>query len=298
MQLVAATLKRMTGGKAKNVTLKKADGGRRMVISVGRVQGDITLDAEEIREIEKLMGASRRKREALMAWLRRKSKKLVATGVRELLVEMDREFLEWYEVVDMEVEENVEDKPPAPGADPAPEHRPEAQAPAPEPPAPDPPAPEPPVSDPPAPEPPAARSQAPPQRPAAGRSKRGAAEEANRTMEESFEKGDLSFSREENKAFKKPSRKRKASLERREKQTEGKKKRRRMNETGEKKKRKKKKKMKTVIVVKPLVYITNMPAFLEMVRVARGLSVEETMVRIGIDAGQGSLKVVANVFSK
>ena len=118
-------------------------------------------------------------------------------------------------------------------------------------------------------------------------------------MEESFEKGDLSFSREENKAFKKPSRKRKASLERREKQTEGRKKRRRMNEMGEKKKRKKKKKkMKTVIVVKPLVYITNVPAFLEMVRVSRGLSVEETIVRIGIDAGQGSLKIVANVFSK
>ena len=70
LQLVAAALKRMTGNKAKNVPLQKAQGGRRMVVSVGRVQGDITFTSEQIREIEKLMGASRRKREALMAWLR------------------------------------------------------------------------------------------------------------------------------------------------------------------------------------------------------------------------------------
>ena len=67
---MAAALKRMTGNKAKNVPLQKAQGGRRMVVSVGRVQGDITFTSEQIREIEKLMGASRRKREALMAWLR------------------------------------------------------------------------------------------------------------------------------------------------------------------------------------------------------------------------------------
>ena len=115
-------------------------------------------------------------------------------------------------------------------------------------------------------------------------------------MEESFEKGDLSFSKEEKKDFKKPSTKRKASIERKERQTE--KKKRKINETGEKKKRKKKKKMKTVIVSKPLTYCTNVPGILESVRVARGLSKEETMVQIGIDAGQGSLKVVANVFSK
>ena len=61
---------------------------------------------------------------------------------------------------------------------------------------------------------------------------------------------------------------------------------------------KKMKKMKTVIVTKPLVYLTDLPSFFEDVRVARGLTAEETMVRVGIDAGQGSLKVVANVFSK
>ena len=302
LQLVAAALKRMTGNKAKNVPLQKAKGGRRMVVSVGRVQGDITFTSEQIREIEKLMGASRRKREALMAWLRRTSRKLVAPGVREELVEMDKSLKHWYEVVDMDVEENVEDCPPpntgppqepppgAAGPGPAP---PAPAPPAPNPPAPNPPAPNPPAPNPPAPKPPAAETPAPP---VAGRSKRGAAAEADRTMEESFEKGDLSFSKEEKKDFKKPSTKRKASIARKERQNE--KKKRKMNETGEKKKRKKKKKMKTVIVSKPLVYCTNVPGILESVRVARGLSKEETMVRIGIDAGQGSLKVVANVFSK
>ena len=287
MQLVAAALKRMTGNNAKNVPLQKAQGGRRMVVSVGRVQGDITFTSEQIREIEKLMGASRRKREALMAWLRRTSRKLVAPGVREELVEMDKSLKHWYEVVDMDVEENVEDCPP-PNTGPPQEPPPGAAGPGPAPPAPAPPAP-----NPPAPKPPAAETPAPP---VAGRSKRGAAAEADRTMEESFEKGDLSFSKEEKKDFKKPSTKRKASIARKERQNE--KKKRKMNETGEKKRRKKKKKMKTVIVSKPLVYCTNVPGILESVRVARGLSKEETMVRIGIDAGQGSLKVVANVFSK
>ena len=289
---MAAALKRMTGNKAKNVPLQKAQGGRRMVVSVGRLQGDITFTSEQIREIEKLMGASRRKREALMAWLRRTSRKLVAPGVREELVEMDKSLLHWYEVVDMNVEENVEDCPP-PNTGPPQEPRPGAAGPGPNPPEPAPPAPAPPTPNPPAPKPPAAETPAPP---AAGRSKRGAAAEADRTMEESFEKGDLSFSKEEKKDFKKPSTKRKASIERKERQTE--KKKRKINETGEKKKRKKKKKMKTVIVSKPLSYCTNVPGILESVRVARGLSKEETMVRIGIDAGQGSLKVVANVFSK
>jgi hypothetical protein len=277
----------MTGNNAKNVPLQKAQGGRRMVVSVGRVQGDITFTSEQIREIEKLMGASRRKREALMAWLRRTSRKLVAPGVREELVEMDKSLKHWYEVVDMDVEENVEDCPP-PNTGPPQEPPPGAAGPGPAPPAPAPPAP-----NPPAPKPPAAETPAPP---VAGRSKRGAAAEADRTMEESFEKGDLSFSKEEKKDFKKPSTKRKASIARNERQNE--KKKRKMNETGEKKKRKKKKKMTTVIVSKPLVYCTNVPGILESVRVARGLSKEETMVRIGIDAGQGSLKVVANVFSK
>ena len=280
MQLVAAALKRMTGNNAKNVPLQKAQGGRRMVVSVGRVQGDITFTSEQIREIEKLMGASRRKREALMAWLRRTSRKLVAPGVREELVEMDRSLLHWYEVVDMDVEENVEDCPPT-NTNPPQEPRPGAAAPAPNP-----------VPKPPAPKPPAAETPAPA---VAGRSKRGAAAEANRTMEESFEKGDLSFSKEEQKEFRKPSKKRKASIERKERQNE--KKKRKVSENGDKKK-KKKKKMKTVIVSKPLTYCTNLPGMLESVRVARGLSKEETMVRIGIDAGQGSLKVVANVFSK
>ena len=211
---MAAALKRMTGNNAKNVPLQKAQGGRRMVVSVGRVQGDITFTSEQIREIEKLMGASRRKREALMAWLRRTSRKLVAPGVREELVEMDRSLLHWYEVVDMDVEENVEDCPPT-NTNPPQEPRPGAAAPAPNP------VPKPPAPKPPAAETPAAETPAPAE---AGRSKRGAAAEANRTMEESFEKGDLSFSKEEQKEFRKPSKKRKASIERkaeREEEEEG-----------------------------------------------------------------------------
>ena len=199
---MAAALKRMTGNNAKNVPLQKAQGGRRMVVSVGRVQGDITFTSEQIREIEKLMGASRRKREALMAWLRRTSRKLVAPGVREELVEMDRSLLHWYEVVDMDVEENVEDCPPT-NTNPPQEPRPGAAAPAPNP------VPKPPAPKPPAAETPAAETPAPAE---AGRSKRGAAAEANRTMEESFEKGDLSFSKEEQKEFRKPSKKRKAQV--------------------------------------------------------------------------------------
>ena len=283
----------MTGGKAKNYLLSKCNGGRKMVVSVGRIQGDITMTAQEVRELEKMIGASRRKRESLMAWLRRKSRKLVAPGVREELVQMDRELLEWYEVVDMEVEENVEVCPPAPTSEPGAEPQP-----APQPPAPKPPAPKPPGSQPPAPESAARVPPATPQSPASGRSKRGAAMEASKSMEESFEKGDLSFSKEENKEFKKPSTKRKRSVEGKKKKLEQKKKKLKVSETEGKKKKKKKKKMKTVLVMKPLVYITNVPAFLEMVREARGLTAEETMVRIGIDAGQGSLKVVANVFSK
>ena len=112
-------------------------------------------------------------------------------------------------------------------------------------------------------------------------------------MEESFEKGELSFSREENNIFKKPSKKRKRNEESIDKQKEKKRKKVKKNTT-----KKKKKKMKVVLVKKPLVYITNVPAFLEMIRVERGLTAEETMIRIGIDAGQGSLKIVANVFSK
>ena len=120
--------------------------------------------------------------------------------------------------------------------------------------------------------------------------------EASKSMEKSFEKGDLSFSKEENKEFKKPSMKRKRSVEGKKKRMEQKKKQKVNDPDG--KKKKKKKKFKTILVMKPLVYITNVPAFLEMVREARGLTAEETMVRIGIDAGQGSLKVVASVFSK
>ena len=119
VQIVAAALKRITGGKARNVAIAKANGGRPMVVTVGRVQEDITMSVEDIREMEKILGASRRKREALMAWLRQKSRKLVAAGAREELVKLDRALLDWYEVVEMEVEENVEVKGAAPGSDPA-----------------------------------------------------------------------------------------------------------------------------------------------------------------------------------
>ena len=330
MQIVAAALKRITGGKARstNVSISQPNGGRKMVVTVGRVQSDITMSVEDIREMEKILGASRRKREALMAWLRRKSRKLVATGVREELVELDRALQDWYEVVEMDVEENIEVKAAAPGSDPAADQGQEAGGRA---------------------EQGAGGSGEAEQGEGSrqeqgqggggrqrqgqgegsraeqgqgeeeqgrqqgkggggreeqgeaggsgvqqGRSRRGAAMEASQSMEESFDKGELSFSKEESASFKKPSRKRKKSQERAKKQKE---KKQKVQGKGAKKK-KKKKKMKMIVVKKPLVYVTNVPAFLEMIRLERGLTAEETMIRIGIDAGQGSLKVVANMFSK
>ena len=278
---MAAALKRMTGGKMRNLPIAKAGGGRKMVVSVGRVQDDISLTTADIREMEKLMGASRRKREGLMAWLRQKSRKLVAAHVREELVKLDRSLLHLYRVVDLEVEEYVEDIPPATGSAPAP--GPQAAQPPEEPLAAEPPPKEHPATEPLATETPAAAPR---------RSRRGAAQEADKSMEESFEKGDLSLSKDEEQMFKKPCRKRKIS-----KKKERSEKKRKVGE-GDGKKKEKKKKMKTVIVTKPLVYLTDLPSFFEDVRVARGLTAEETMVRVGIDAGQGSLKVVANVFSK
>ena len=62
--------------------------------------------------------------------------------------------------------------------------------------------------------------------------------------------------------------------------------------------RKKRKLLRTRRVKKELVYVTDCAAFLELVREERGIPAEEAMVRLAIDAGQGSLKVVANLFNR
>ena len=63
-------------------------------------------------------------------------------------------------------------------------------------------------------------------------------------------------------------------------------------------KKKKRKLLKTRTVKKELVFVRECAAFLETIREERGIPVEEAMVRLAIDGGQGSLKVVANLFNR
>ena len=63
-------------------------------------------------------------------------------------------------------------------------------------------------------------------------------------------------------------------------------------------KKKKRKNLKTRTVKMELVYVRECAAFLETVREERGIPAEEAMVRLAIDGGQGSLKVVANLFKR
>ena len=50
--------------------------------------------------------------------------------------------------------------------------------------------------------------------------------------------------------------------------------------------------------IRPLVYVENVPAFLEYVRAARQIPEKDAMIRISMDGGQGSLKIIANIFSR
>lgn len=74
----------------------------------------------------------------------------------------------------------------------------------------------------------------------------------------------------------------------------------------EKKKRKEKKdknkkirkKYKRQRVKKTLVFVKDIEGFLKLIQTEREIPAENMMVRVSIDAGQGSLKVMANVFDK
>ncbi|XP_047129471.1 uncharacterized protein LOC124809426 isoform X1 [Hydra vulgaris] len=51
-------------------------------------------------------------------------------------------------------------------------------------------------------------------------------------------------------------------------------------------------------VIKDLVYVKDPVSLVNHVCIARGLEVENVIIRIGIDSGQGSLKVIMNVFNR
>ena len=113
-----------------------------------------------------------------------------------------------------------------------------------------------------------------------------AAEEADRTLEESFDRGEIVEEQE------------KSSRKRRQHQHQNAIRKAAKTRQPAKGKRKKKKILKTRTVKKELVSVKDVAAFLEMVRVERDIPAEEAMVRLAIDGGQGSLKVVANIFSR
>ena len=229
-------------------------------------------------------------REKLAAYLR-SAKVPMAPGVREKLMAMDRWLDDWYETAELEIEERREVK--KKGEDTGEEEVP-AQEPEPE-------------------SPPldadegreggrgggsgrgrvrgrggAAQGQAvellpPPE--VRRRPRREAAVLADISLEQSVDKGEMS----EKDCQAGENRKRKKVVKKTKK-------------AGVKKQpRKRKKKVKiyeTIRKKKPLVYVKDVAAFLEMVREERGIPAEECMVRLAIDAGQGSLKVVANLFNR
>ncbi|XP_047129732.1 uncharacterized protein LOC124809690 [Hydra vulgaris] len=51
-------------------------------------------------------------------------------------------------------------------------------------------------------------------------------------------------------------------------------------------------------VIKDIVYVKDPVSLVNHVCIARGLEVENVIIRIGIDSGQGSLKVIMNVFNR
>ena len=127
------------------------------------------------------------------------------------------------------------------------------------------------------------------------RSARGAAAEANRTLDESVDRGEVteeSFREKTGKEKQKEKEKEKRKERQKEKQKEN------SNKAYRAVRRKKRKLLRTRRVKKELVYVRDCAAFLEFVREERGIPAEEAMVRLAIDAGQGSLKVVANLFNR
>ena len=115
------------------------------------------------------------------------------------------------------------------------------------------------------------------------RMRRGAAEEADRTLAESFNRGEIV--EQQKKSKKKKQHQQQMQLKKAAKK--------------KKPSRKKKKKvMRWKTFKKELVYVKDVAAFLEIVREERGIPVDEAIVRLAIDGGQGLLKIVANLFSR
>ena len=270
--------------------LARPAGGRPLDVTVGKVAKPTTLDAENIRDLEDMLGLSINQREKLAAYLR-SAKVPMAPGVREKLMAMDRWLDDWYETAELEIEERreVTKKGEDTGEEEVPAQEPEPES------------------------PPldadegreggrgggsgrgrvrgrggAAQGQAvellpPPE--VRRRPRREAAVLADISLEQSVDKGEMS----EKDCQAGENRKRKKVVKKTKK-------------AGVKKQpRKRKKKVKiyeTIRKKKPLVYVKDVAAFLEMVREERGIPAEECMVRLAIDAGQGSLKVVANLFNR
>ena len=114
--------------------------------------------------------------------------------------------------------------------------------------------------------------------------RRGAAVEADKTLDESFDRGEIIL--EKKKSNKRQQHQQKKTL------------RMAAKKRPQARGRRKRKIMKTRTVKKELVYVKDVAAFLEMVREERDIPVDEAMVRLAIDGGQGSLKIVANLFSR
>ena len=292
---MVSNLLRQFSSQGKELKLARAEGGRHMTVTMGKAKEAKPLTAHDIRELEMMLGLSRRKREALGAWLRR-HKVPMSPYIREKLVEMDRYLSEWYEVAMVDCEEQYEVVKEKKAGEQGQEHGQEQQEAEGE----------------------AAesggrgeggagrgrgrgggrgRSRAgagqvlagplgPPQVPGPSgtraRSTRGAAAEANRTLDESVDRGEVVEEQCRNKGKKKEPEKKA--------QTDG---ARRPS-----KKKKKRKNLKTRTVKSELVFVRECGAFLETVREERGIPAEEDMVRLAIDGGQGSLKVVANLFNR
>ena len=307
--MLASLLKKHTS-EGKDLKLARPEGGRAMSVTVGPRKEQEPLTAEDIRELEMMLNLSRRKREALGHWLRRKKVPMDAR-IREQLITMDGYLEDWYEVAMVDCEEKYEVK--GAGAKGQEEQEKEhldkgkeGEVPAPEPA---------PAS---APEPvPVARRRGQgvvrgrggraqgqlfvePLQPCLAttqpgssssrvRVRRGAALEANRTLDESYDRGEIV-----EEAKKKKSRKKLEHEQQKVIRQAGKKR----PAIKKKKKKKKAKIMKSRIVQKELVYVKDVAAFLEMVRLERSIAPEDAMVRLAIDAGQGSLKVVANLFNR
>ena len=296
-QLLVTWLKEQ---KDKELRLARPAGGRPLEVTVGKVAKPVTLEAANIRELEDMLGLSINQREKLAAYLR-SAKVPMEPRVREKLMAMDRWLDDWYETAELEIEERREVK--------KEEDTGEKGVPDPEP----------------EPEPAsldgdgggeggsgvgkgggrgrgrgrgrgtvrgrggAAQGQTvdllpPPE--VRRRPRREAAALADISLEQSVDKGEMLEKDCEAREINGPKKKKVKKTAKPDPKIRT------------KKSKKKKKVYETIKVRKPLVYVTNVAAFLEMIREERGIPAEECMVRLAIDAGQGSLKVVANLFNR